>query len=380
MDAKAPPNGRESTTQWTFLAQRAGTFESPLLKGDPTYPGAIVYDTGKYYRSLVTRQTIDTIDKNTFALVDTIRHFIVTSDPQYPWTNKTGKPGDTESENDRKALSDLVITGQYAAIQGFRKERGVPMPVIVNGDVTAFGHGYELKKMKSLLGALDQPVYIGLGNHDCDNNVNDCQNNGCARDMLDWLDSYVSSTVKPQAYELSKERATLYEGWTGSLSYLKKWAGISFLQFNNYPGYTRNFSSGVVPFQTKREFRIKNDMTWFKQALIDASNDSDFVVVNMHDIDKDASSEFFKIVALPIFETSIAAVFAGHYHESMGVWKNRKELNDIPVFLSGATFEATFLIAEVHEIEKMLRVYGVTGNNPSRRKLLAEIPLHFNGP
>lgn len=371
------PDRRKSTTQWTFLAERAGTFESPLLKGDATYPGAIHYDNGNYYRSLVTREAVDTLDMKSFALVDSIRHFIVTSDPQYPWSDKTNKPGDTETDARRRQVSEALIKMQFSAIQRFRKERGVPMPVIVNGDITAYGHGYELKKMKSLLATLDQPVYIGLGNHDYENNVNNCGNNGCARDMLHWLDSYVQSTIKPQSYELSQERATRYVVWTGSLSYLKKWAGISFLQLNNFPGYTKNFSSGVVPFETKREFRIKNDMRWFDEALYDATNYSDLVIVNMHDIGNDASSPFFNRLTDPYFKRKIAAVFAGHYHDTMGVWKHRKELKGIPVFLSGAVPEKTFLIAEIHEIEKKMRVYGVTNNNTAQRKLLAEIPLNF---
>jgi hypothetical protein len=374
----ALPEGKKSTTQWTFLAERAGTFESPRFKGDPTYPGAIHYDDGKYYRSRVTRQAAGIIDQNTFELVTTVRHFIVTSDPQYPWSDKTNKPGDTESTSERKRRSKQLITEQYHAINRFRQERGGTIPVMVNGDITAFGHGDELTTMKRLLDILSRfpgPVFVGLGNHDYENNVNDCANNGCARDMLQWLDNYVTTQLKPPGYDLSKEYATLYEAWTGSLSYWHVSGGTGFIQFNNYPGYTKNFSSGRLLIDTKRDFRIKSDMAWFKKAIADTKYNSDFTIINMHDIGNAASSEYFKVIADRKGDGfGIAAIFAGHYHDAMGVWRNRAELRDMPVFISGAAAERTFLIAEHHDTQRLLRVYGVTGNDTSQRKLLAEIP------
>ena len=39
---------------------------------------------------------------------------------------------------------------------------------------------------------LKQPVYLGLGNHDYENNVNDCADNSCARRSVYWFVDHMS--------------------------------------------------------------------------------------------------------------------------------------------------------------------------------------------
>uniref|UniRef100_A0A915HZB0 Calcineurin-like phosphoesterase domain-containing protein n=1 Tax=Romanomermis culicivorax TaxID=13658 RepID=A0A915HZB0_ROMCU len=60
--------------------------------------------------------------------------------------------------------------------------------VIINGDLTAFGHHDELATFETLLEEarlkLGIPFYMGLGNHDYANNVDDCYDNNCAQRMV----------------------------------------------------------------------------------------------------------------------------------------------------------------------------------------------------
>ncbi|MDR0700770.1 MAG: metallophosphoesterase, partial [Tannerella sp.] len=99
----------------------------------------------------------------------------ISSDPQYPWYDDCypDELGDEWNEN-----SERQITQQYQFMNLLAKkyEQYKLFSVkghIINGDLTAYGHRWQLNKYKKLVKLLKIPYYPGLGNHDYENNVKD---------------------------------------------------------------------------------------------------------------------------------------------------------------------------------------------------------------
>jgi inactivated superfamily I helicase len=94
--------------------------------------------------------------------------------------------------------------------EAIARERDVPyhVPVVVNGDITEYGHGNERSAMQAMFrkmaAGVGGPLLLpGLGNHDYENNVDDCSNNGCARDAvcdhIAWVRPCIRSTPSTTA-------------------------------------------------------------------------------------------------------------------------------------------------------------------------------------
>ena len=68
------------------------------------------------------------------------------------------------------------------------------------------------------------PILVGLGNHDYENNVNDCVGNNCAERMLRWFSQeYASSMGKLVGnLDLSKRNVLWRTNYEGSLAYASK--------------------------------------------------------------------------------------------------------------------------------------------------------------
>lgn len=113
---------------------------------------------------------------------DEVQRFVIRADTQYP----RGPDSANQPEE-----STRLMTEQDNAINQWRNSFGGNIPVFLNGDVTEFGHGREWSKMFEHLARVPG-TYWGLGNHDYENNVDDCANNGCARDSIQHLEAAVA--------------------------------------------------------------------------------------------------------------------------------------------------------------------------------------------
>ncbi|WP_180260045.1 metallophosphoesterase family protein [Bacillus cereus] len=118
--------------------------------------------------------------------------FVIASDPQYPWTEKMDNG---EEDPNKEARSQQLITEQFKSINGYTSSNPKRTPVIINGDMTAYGHGWQWVKMDELLGILNKPYYYGLGNHDIENNFNDTHDNEAVAYSLDFLRNHVKKDV-----------------------------------------------------------------------------------------------------------------------------------------------------------------------------------------
>jgi hypothetical protein len=96
------------------------------------------------------------------------KHMVFASDTQYPWTDKTDSR-EPESDSEFKERSKWLVESQLASIAEFRNQHGsqAQVPLMINGDITAFGHGWQRSYMKAALNKYFGGDYLyGLGNHD----------------------------------------------------------------------------------------------------------------------------------------------------------------------------------------------------------------------
>jgi calcineurin-like phosphoesterase family protein len=315
-----------------------------------------------------------------------VQTMIVTSDPQYPWTERTDR-SIPESDEERDRRSEALITEQYNSIAAYRAARpGEDIPVFVNGDITAYGHGAEIKVMERLLPLLGDNVHLGLGNHDYENNIrrddgSGCFANWCARESITRFAKHVNRKPGKVAFDFSTSPGAFETVYTGSLAYAVEAPGLDrvlSIQLNNYPDYQVTFEAteglGVGRYE------IESSLPWLThlfETRLDKprfgdwnDRDYDFALVHMHDPDGH-NGEFERLVT----KADVPAIFAGHLHRDMGRYRN---IGDVPVFLSGSASQRTYLIVEHDTDAGVLRVFGVRDNQPELKTLIDTVPVHRN--
>lgn len=307
-------------------------------------------------------------------------HMIFTSDPQYPWTESSDS-GAQESSSDKEKRSKWLIETQYSDVASFRKNFSTDpahVPVMINGDMTAFGHGWQRSTVKSLLeSTLGDNYDYGLGNHDYENNVDDCSfpENGCAAEsILALKDRYWGKVGNMDLAARSEGRVKIFYG---SLAYSKKMGDVHLVQLNNEPTYAVNFASGFP--LNKINFEITDALDWLERDLQQAHSQGRVIILNMHKPDRwKGSTEQIARFKKMIQDYKVTAVFAGHYHESSGEyfsWNKHDYFGDVPVFLSGGASQQTYLITSFSADRSSLTVSRVQGNNWPSRKVISTIPV-----
>jgi cytolysin (calcineurin-like family phosphatase) len=304
------------------------------------------------------------------------RHLIFTSDPQYPWTDKTDK-GEAESNSELEARAKWLVETQYDSIADFRRRNGgsAAVPVMINGDITAFGHAGQRSYVQEVLDAKLQGAYdYGLGNHDYQNNVDDCFLNNCAAGSVEDLKKrYWGKVGNMDLAARSSWPSTIYYG---SLAYSKDYGDVHLVQLHNEPTYSVTFSSGT--FVSPTVFEITPALDWLERDLQQAREQGKIILLNMHkpaDWMGDWSQErrFRDLV----MKYEVSAIFAGHLHGSGGSsWYT----GDVPGFISGSASQQTWLIASFSEDRKNLHISLVENNQWQKRELIATVPVKSGRP
>jgi hypothetical protein len=209
---------------------------------------------------------------------------------------------------------------------------------VMNGDLTAFFHPDQLSEFRAFYDAgfayaspnvLKTPVYLGLGNHDYQNNLNDCSastldKNRCAKNAINLIRGSVFA-----GYTLNMPAQNIESFDAGSLAYSWNHGPYHFVQLHNGPLYQ-------VP-----HLGIGQSLDWLKADLARAKARGQSVVINTHDPDDMLNSEFQRAIdGMPV-----VAIFAGHLHDSAGLKFKITTPSGvlIPVFLSGSADYQTFL-------------------------------------
>jgi cytolysin (calcineurin-like family phosphatase) len=334
-----------------------------------------LYKRSKLFAYLALLLVIPVV--NGASSTDTPRHMVFVSDPQYPWTDKTDAR-EPESSSQAEKRSRWLIETQYDSIAEFRRNSGgaSTVPVMINGDLTAFGHGDQRSYIKSTLDAKLHGLYdYGLGNHDYQNNVNDCRLNNCAAGSIDDLKNrYWGKIENMDLAARSSWPSTIYYG---SLAYSKDFGDVHLVQLHNEPTYEVTFSSGV--FLSPTVYEITPALDWLERDLRRAHAQGKIILLNLHKPAKwQGSDEQISRFRTMIEEYGVTAVFAGHEHEHAGWrgWWGREEIyGDVPVFLSGAASQQTWLFASLSEDRKELAISVVADNDWRNPREVEVIPV-----
>jgi cytolysin (calcineurin-like family phosphatase) len=302
------------------------------------------------------------------------RYLVFTSDPQYPWTESSDHGWD-ETTSDKEQRSKWLIETQYSDVASFRRNHSVDpahIPVMINGDMTAFGHGYQRDMTRSILDKQLGGVYeYGLGNHDYENNVDDCFLNNCAAgSIVDFKDRYLGKLTALDMRVL--DEGTIKKGVFGSLAYSKDFGDVHMVQLHNEPTYTAAFTAWDWGIPTG--YHISESLDWLEEDLKRARESAKIILLNMHKPDrwKGTTEQIARFKAI-IERYKVTAVFAGHLHTEPGSyygWNRQDYFGDVPVFLSGGASNQTYLIADMSTDRKTLKVFQVNQNSwPNRKEI-----------
>ncbi len=285
--------------------------------------------------------------------VDNGFSMILTSDSQWPWTSKTDA-GVAEPDNEKEENATVLNQNHVSSINSLVASLGNVKGLIMNGDLTAYGHSRELDKFKSIYAGIKVPMYLGLGNHDYANNVDNCYENNCANRMVEYMVDHIktngstSSDVNvSDAYKFPEIVTTT----TGSLSYSWDVGNIHFVQLQNFPVYQREWSNYVSDGAAKRKtVKITAALNWLGADLAKARSAGKIIILNYHDSDEHWSdygipqtltSKFTQMLST----YNVAAVFVGHYHSSIGRdYPTRVSYGTVPVFYCGSASQSKFML------------------------------------
>ncbi len=277
------------------------------------------------------------INKNRFSM-------IVMGDPQLWWSchyegceekcdsQETGcHDGDDSNSQQLDSINETVM--DQVNVYNFKG-------IIINGDLTAFGHGKQLNQFENYYYNSGLRIFPGLGNHDYQNNVNDCFDNDCAFRMINWFEQKIGALKNEGtvwAFDFEKINRDHY----GSLAYAWIISDYLFIQLNNYPSYEIEFKD-IVHWE---EAYIRNSYDFLEMCLDYARLHNKKVVINQH-------VPVFTNRAIEILSSynNVVAVFAGHVHERAGHWPTKDILLNnnriIPVFYSGSPDYARYLLVD----------------------------------
>ncbi len=271
--------------------------------------------------------------------------FIVASDPQFPRVTKADGV-----EYSDPAASESRLVNIFGVISGMRSVSSY-VPVIINGDLTEYGHGYERLKLQTLFplmrGRTPGPLFFpGLGNHDYVGNVGDCANNGCARDsicdLVTWVNEIQPSAGAPKSLDFKLSEDLL----RGSLGYSFNIGDLHFIELNDSPVHASTFKSKIDGFWGEVTYRIDPSLRWLEGDLREARRMGKIIFVNMHKRDEwphnQDNARFVKLME----GYGVSAVFAGHMHRQLGEFPTPARFGSVPAFQSGGLLDGSLLYVE----------------------------------
>ncbi|MGU3489678.1 metallophosphoesterase [Enterobacter bugandensis] len=301
--------------------------------------------------------------------------FAVMGDSQ-AWRLVTGDPNSDENKAPWEHVNNMNVESLNKLYETLNLDFG-----IVNGDITEFGRKKTWSSFYNVYDKLKIPLYIGLGNHDYANNVNDCvehpfgtSKNSCA---------YFST------YEIRKKAVNIYQyklnnfnydaglnlepvGQMGSLSYSWDNGVFHFVQLHNYPTYHVKLDDWAGNFG----FDITKSLDWLKKDLEQAVQRNKYIIINFHDgtdhFKKETSDyerEFFKKI---ITDNKVMAIFVGHAHNAYQ-HTDSAFYGSTPVFVSDALFNNGYYVVQSDANGISIDSYKSDDGNPVPVKRMSYI-------
>ncbi|EGT30157.1 hypothetical protein CAEBREN_08482 [Caenorhabditis brenneri] len=170
----------------------------------------------------------------------------------------------------RQALDALISSLDYK-----------PAALIINGDLTDFGHLHQLHEFRQVwYNNFPIPFILGLGNHDYQNNIDDCALNFCAHTMLSWYTDYVKNMSI--IADITRKTVKFDVEFSGSLAYTERLCSsqgkncVFVIQLNNAIDYNVEFSSLFV------KWNLSSPMKYLRKELDLLGSTSLPILLNMH--------------------------------------------------------------------------------------------------
>ena len=295
-------------------------------------------------------------------------HMVFISDTQYPWTAKDddGKPIGKE---EKKKQSTISNENHVKSINSLIPKVNNLVGTILNGDITAYGHDWQLEEFERIWKGLKVKKYLGLGNHDYMNNVNNCYQNNCANRMVNYMKDHIKglgfkADWKEKDYY---EFPSLVKESDGSLAYSWNQGHVHFVQLQNFPLYTKSWSNYLAGNAKRYTYNIKNSLNWLDNDLAKARKTGKAIILNFHDSKEHWASGFTAIKAAELKQQfldiinkyEVTAVFCGHFHKLVG---KHGSYGTIPIIYSGAASQSTYILANFTKdkliIDKVSSVNG----------------------
>ncbi|WP_428666194.1 metallophosphoesterase [Runella sp.] len=327
-------------------------------------------------------------------------HMIVASDTQYPWfQNIVKEPNDVDKA---KRLSEQYNQEFLKTMNELTSQLGNVKGVIFNGDLTNFGHKWQLDRFKEIYSGLKAPMHVSLGNHDYANNVDDTYENAAANTMVEYMTEQLKAKNYPNSDYKVRDffEGTLVTEISGSLSYSWDEGNVHFVQLQYYPLYEREWSNYVTIGAAKRKtVKITNSFQWLAADLAKARNAGKAIIVLFHDpyehwsdlyikgsktegatLKKrdDADAKSTELTNL-LKTYQVSAVFGGHVHENHGLATRDYRNSGVPLFYSGSADYNHYLLTKFDKnkmtVEKVTSADGVV-----KRENIGEYPLFTPKP
>lgn len=311
--------------------------------------------------------------------------FIMAADPQYEWGPDKddsvgmgsggewkGLPGITKENCWYYSDYSVLAKKQVESMNKLIAANPDIVGVMFNGDLVDYNEwksvaeDMDLDGFKEIYSKIQKPMYCGLGNHDYDMNVDDSGDQLPPSDMVDFLISNIEAnnvTNKDFLCVDSYEGASLCRTITGSLSYSFDIYNVHFVQLNNYPGFTVDWSSYISRYARRYRVTIKDCYDWLKADLNKARNEGKAIIVCQHQLWFDSDNQNIVSIREKYInlynEYGVSAVFVGHEHKYFGAVRNYKNLK-CPAFYCGATSQCNYILIEVDSETCKLKVQGVS--------------------
>ncbi len=339
-------------------------------------------DLGYYMDNLASHIELFKFDFNNFTMA-------FMSDPQYPWScinfgESCSNTTKATIDNYRRMNSLNHMAEEY----GISKFAGV----VINGDLTSYGHPWQLYEYRKFYenddtnaGVRGGNVYPGLGNHDYENNIDDCWRNRCASWMMHYMMDHVA-TLNPISFDYKQSDFLLHSRtYSGSFGYSWDIGDIHFVQMNNYPRYKTNWYGYSFTSARTESFNIEPSISWLDQDLSLASQRGKYIVLNYHRPENESKHGLSYTYNRPdiandpeyegiLKKYKVSAIFAGHHHREIGTFTTYNNLHGkgehLPIFLGGSVPASRYLITSFNTKNKTYSVSIVDDSNPLKNKIL----------
>ncbi|WP_242328474.1 metallophosphoesterase family protein [Enterococcus avium] len=292
---------------------------------------------------------------------EVVESITITADPQYPWTPSNNQ----ESEEDCKRISEQLISEQFDSMAinsslDMARYNVTQNSLVINGDITAFGHKWQRNKMNELLNKakFHFNLFYGLGNHDYENNVNDSYLNNCFDgSVFDYI-RHVENNQKfgfIRSFDCSKTKQVFQDHVYGSLAYRAKVGTFNIIQLNNHPKYEKQVYTGVAQ---SGKYHIVNSLNWLDKTLSEIGDEP--VIIMSHQSPE--SQEFNTLMKK--YRNKIICIFLGHTH-TIGC---KGTIEGIPIIFSGTPINKNYLQLIYFPIQKRLELYQINNNDCMQNK------------